>query len=320
MYDAKLSEKSIAVAADLAYATQKMMAEVAQKKIPFTPQINRKMANDFFIAHSGTGEKLERVENLAIPTADGCQISLRKYIPAHSSTNFVLMFVHGGGWIQGNLDSHDYLCGKIANLLRIDVVAVDYRLAPEFIFPTPLDDILDAYKWCVANFSDRNIIISGDSAGGNLCAALCIKIAEEKKLQKPSSQLLFYPALSNDFESESFKVYENNVLTKSGTMFCFSSYAGKSCLDADVMANKFVYPLLQEDMNVFPKTILVPAECDILLDGQTTFYKKLKSAGIDAEIVKTAGTVHGFMTYGRDFEEEIIYVLETARRLVLGER
>lgn len=314
MYKAELSEKSFVIADDLTRAVMEMMNAVVEKKTMFSPQIRREMANAFFIAHSGVAEHPENTENFFVSASDGYEIPLRKYTPRNLQSDSVILFAHGGGWIQGNLDTHDYLCRKMAGALGVVVVAADYRLAPEFIFPTPLEDLSDVYKWCSRVFPGQNIILAGDSAGGNLCAALCIKSAEEQISPKPSAQVLFYPVLSNDFESESFEAYENAVMSKNALIFCLSCYVGRMCTDPDIMSDALVYPLLQNDMNVFPQTVLVPAQCDVLLDGQISFAEKLSAAGVKADVIKTDGTVHGFMTYGKEFDEEINCVLSEIKK------
>jgi acetyl esterase len=314
VYQHKLSEKSVAVIEDLFRSVQKMRQKAAEENLPFSPRMNRCMANDFFIRHAGISERMGNVENFFI-AVDNYEIPARRYVPANINSDSIILFAHGGGWIQGNLDTHDYLCRKIAKILETEVIAADYRLAPEFIFPIPLEDFGCAYQWCVNTFAGKKIILAGDSAGGNLCAALCIKLANEMSRFRPHAQILFYPVLSNDFSSPSYEAYENGSLTKIGTVSSLSWYVGKSCLGEDVMSNALVYPLLQKDMSVFPRTVLVPAPYDILLDGQLSFAEKLRAASAKVDIIQAGGTVHGFMTYGKEFEDEITHVLEEIREL-----
>ncbi|MDR0677771.1 MAG: alpha/beta hydrolase, partial [Holosporaceae bacterium] len=296
---------------------QKMLQKAAEENLSFSPQMNRCMANDFFSRHAGISERMEKVENLFI-AIDNYKILMRRYVPTNLGSDGIILFAHGGGWIQGNLDTHDYLCRKMAKILEIEVIAVDYRLAPEFVFPIPLEDFCSAYQWCVNTFVGKKIILAGDSAGGNLCAALCIRLADEMRHSGPHAQILFYPALSNDFASPSYKAYENGALTKIGTVASLSWYVGKSCLEEDVMSNALVYPLLQKDMSIFPRTILVPAQCDILLDGQMYFAEKLQAANTKVDVIQTNGTIHGFMTYGKEFEDEVTYILEKIKKYALS--
>ncbi|MDR2645986.1 MAG: alpha/beta hydrolase [Holosporaceae bacterium] len=314
MYQHKLSKKSTIVIEDLSNSAQKMLQKAAEKNLSFSPQMNRCMANDFFIRHAGVSEQMEKVENFFVVT-DNYEIPARRYVPTNIVSDGIILFAHGGGWIQGNLDTHDYLCRKIAKILEIEVIAMDYRLAPEFMFPIPLEDFCCAYQWCINTFVGKKIILAGDSAGGNLCAALCVKLANEMSHFRPHVQVLFYPVLSNDFSSPSYDAYDNRALTKIGTMASLSWYVGKSCLEKDVMSNTLVYPLLQKDMSIFPRTVLIPAQCDILLDGQLSFAEKLQAAGTKVDIIQTNGTIHGFMTYGKEFEDEITHVLEEIKKL-----
>ncbi|MDR1551147.1 MAG: alpha/beta hydrolase [Holosporaceae bacterium] len=316
VYQHKWSKKSTAVIEDLSSSTLKMLQKAAEENLSFSPQMSRSMANDFFIRHAGMAEIMEKVENFFI-VIDNYEIPARRYIPTNLRSDSIILFAHGGGWIQGNLDTHDYLCRKIAKILEMEVIAADYRLAPEFIFPIPLEDFCCAYQWCVNTFANKKIILAGDSAGGNLCAALSVKLANEKKRFRPHAQMLFYPVLSNDFSSPSYEAYENRALTKIGTIASLSWYVGKSCLEEDIVSNALVYPLSQRDMNIFPRTVLVPAQCDILLDGQLSFAEKLQAANVKVDIIQTDGTIHGFMTYGKEFEDEITNVLEEIRKLEL---
>ena len=150
-----------------------------------TADDRRSMANKFFIDHSGEPEEVNTVENFSILNED-FQIPIRLY--QINDSKKVCLFIHGGGWIQGNLDTHDYLCRKIAKICEVNVLAVDYRLAPEHEFPSPLNDVNCVYSWCCERYDE--IWLSGDSAGGNLCAAVCIQAA---KTQKLDAMILFYP-------------------------------------------------------------------------------------------------------------------------------
>lgn len=259
----------------------------------------RDIANRFFIAHGG-----EKVEVGSFDDFCGDGIMMRKYTPYEVNEGTILLFIHGGGWMQGNLDTHDCLCRKLADQLKIQVFAVDYRLAPEHPFPAPLDDVLSAYKWCVEQYSDSKIILAGDSAGGNLSAALCIKLDEDKGIKKPIAQILFYPALSNDFQSPSFSKFGNvAALSKDGTIAYTAQYAGKSLENPDNA--KFIYPLLAPDYKVFPETVVVAAGSDVLIDGIGKFVENLKKANISVNYIEVPQAIHGFMTYGKEFKKEI---------------
>ncbi|GHT91638.1 lipase/esterase [Alphaproteobacteria bacterium] len=300
-YTAVPSEKSNIILNDLLAVVSELLKDLTN----LTPQRKREASNNFFLAHAGSKDDVKEIKDSIVKAPDNYQIPIRTYAPLKSSNrNFIVMYVHGGGWTQGNLETHDPLCRKIANILGVMVISVDYRLAPEHPFPTPLNDVSCVYSWIVKNYPNAEIVLSGDSAGGNLSAALCIKISREKQ-KKPYAQILLYAALPSDCESKSFEAYGNMVaLPKDGTKFYYKQYAGD-----EQKTNPLVSPVLQEDVTVFPPTMFIAAECDVLLDGQILLYEKLKTAGIETNMVTPKGTVHGFMSYLKEFDEEAINVL-----------
>jgi acetyl esterase len=226
------------------------------------------------------------------------------------------MYVHGGGWMQGSIETHDSFCRKITNLFGMEIYSTNYRLAPEYPFPTPLNDVFTVFSELAERNPDKKIVISGDSAGGNLCAALCIKISQDKFKVKPWAQILLYPSLSSDFTSNSFMKYGNvAALTKAGVEYFYKQYAGEE------KSNPLVYPLLWHwDAASTPtKTLFLAAECDVLMDDQIKLKEKLVKAGCIAELFVVNGAVHGFSTYGAEFENEINLVLQKAKNWLWSE-
>lgn len=275
----------------------------------FHAVVRRKVANKFFHDNSGSKEEVSNIKSFDIRNIyDDHKIRARMYEPLKKTSKEVVLFIHGGGWVQGDLETHDILCRKITNTLHRAVISVDYRLSPEYKFPIPLNDVLSAYLWCVDN-GYKDIILCGDSVGGNLCAGLCIKLNSIGCQQLPASQILFYPILSNNLESKSFDLFGQGYgLTTEWTKNYIYQYTGAEYNDTNFTNNKFVYPLLAE-AEIFPKTLLVSASCDVLLDDQLAFATKLKSAGIPFHQIILDGSVHGFMTYGKYFDENIDSIL-----------
>ena len=260
-------------------------------KLTVSVDDRRAVANKFFIDHSGKPEKVNAVENFSILNGD-FQIPIRSY--RINDLKKVCLFVHGGGWIQGNLDTHDYLCRKIAKICEVNVLAVDYRLAPEHEFPIPLNDVNCVYNWCCEKYDE--ILLSGDSAGGNLCAAVCIQAA---KTRKPDAMILFYPALGSDFNSESYEKYADiPTLSKLSVTYFLSKYIGNQSAD-----NKLISPIFEDNMAVFPKTFIVSAGCDVLLSEQKAFCEKMQKSNNTCQQLVLDGAIHGFMTYGREFDK-----------------
>ena len=267
-------------------------------------QYRREKANEFFTNHFGEVEEVASVEDITVKSNDntGYDIPVRVYKVADQPSKHLLMYVHGGGWTQGNIDTYGYLCRKLAKSLNMDVASVDYRLAPENQYPMPLDDVLSVYKHYVRESGYKNIVIAGDGAGGNLCAALCIKINEEG-LRQPSAQILMYPPLGNNFESKSYETFGKSMaLSKESTMGFFRNYTGRENSDTEMSSNKFIYPLLEDDMKVFPRTMIISAGYDVLLDDQLQFAEKLRQNDRFVWHIVDEGAVHGFMTYGNPYD------------------
>lgn len=292
-----MSSKSIEIAEDLKSEIKKISFQ-RLKKGKFRLSINdfREYANRFLIKHEGRKEELKSISEYFI-----YGIKVRHYI-ARKSDNIIL-FVHGGAWMQGNLETHDYLCRKFSKIFDMELLAVDYSLAPEKNFPRALDEIFLIYKWCTKRYN--KIILAGDSAGGNLVSALCIKLDDIKISKQPCFQILMYPVLSNNFEGESFKKFHYIVhSSKIMAIEALKQYVGKP--KENFLDNKYIFPELG-NMDVFPKTVLISAECDVLLDSAKKFSKKL---GNKAWQIITPGAVHGFMTFGKEFNPEIEEILK----------
>ena len=270
-------------------------------------KLGRFEANKFFIDHSGEAEGVASIEEFCIyRIEDNFQIPVRHY--KCNDEKRIIVFAHGGGWTRGNLQTHDYLCRKIVNMLKINVLAVDYRLAPEHIFPTSLNDIASVYSWCCEKYD--KIYISGDSAGGNLCAALCIKISEEQ-LRKPEAMILFYPALGNDFNTKSYELFGDIIaLSRASVINFLSQYSGEKYNSENFVNNKFIIPNLEENMNIFPRTFIVSAGCDVLLTEQINFVEKMRKAGQECEHVILDGAIHGFAMYGKEFDNYNTNILQ----------
>ncbi len=261
-------------------------------------QNRREIANKFFLAHSGELEKIESIKDFYINNVeDNFPIPVRLY--KINKDEKIILFIHGGGWVQGNIETHDYLCRKLAKTLNINVLAIDYRLAPENKFPVPFYDVVSVYLWCCRYY--KKIYLSGDSAGGNLCAALSIEIFD-KKLCPSEGMILFYPVLGNNFCTESYILFSHLLsLSQVHMMYFFSQYSGQVCNLITTVNNKYISPLLEKNIEVFPKTVIVSAGCDVLLTEQIEFVKKMKREEKDCEHIILDGAIHGFMTYGKEF-------------------
>jgi len=238
-----------------------------------------------------------KIENTSFAGPSGDQIKVRLYCPVASGSSALpaLVFFHGGGWVIGDLDTHDALCRTLANETGARVIAVDYRLAPEHKFPAAFDDAFAAVKWVEENAStlgiDANhIAVAGDSAGGNLSAAVC-QMAKQKGGPRIVFQLLIYPATQARSRTPSLNAFAEGYFLEKKTMeWFYDQYLPK---DAD-LADWRVSPLAAADVSGLPRAYIVTAGFDPLKDEGKAYADKLNHAGVAAVHVDYPGMVHGF--------------------------
>jgi len=212
----------------------------------------------------------------------------------------VLMFFHGGGWVIGDIDTHDAVCRWLANFGGCAVVSVDYRLAPEHKFPAALEDCLAATAFVVQEAGTLGIdasrlAVGGDSAGGNLAAVSCLH-ARDFGGPKICLQLLFYPATEFTMTHPSHQTRgEGYVLTHS-LMVWFRDHYLRS---PDDMADWRASPLRASDFSNLPPAFVVTAGFDPLSDEGEDYGRRLQAAGGTVTFRRLPGQIHGFMTMGR---------------------
>ena len=219
-------------------------------------------------------------------------ICLRLYRPENARG--AILWIHGGGWIMGNLTSYDPLCRALANRTGATVASVDYRLAPESPFPGPVEDCELALRWLADELGDEPIAIAGDSAGGNL-AAVVARRARDAGGPALCFQLLVYPATDAACATGSFQQYGAGTdfgLGKDEMQTCWSAYApGSAARSPDVS------PLRAADLSGLPPAYVVLAECDPLTDEASDYADRLRAAGVAADVRVWPGTVHGFLRW-----------------------
>jgi acetyl esterase len=273
---------------------------MAQRNVPpfntLTPAQARETMR-IMVALSAGPEAVANVENLTIPGPGG-QIRLRIYTPRGDAPFPILVFFHGGGWVLGDLDTHDNLCRSLANGAGCIVVSVDYRLAPEHKFPAAVEDAYAATQW-VANNAHRingdpaRIAVGGDSAGGNLAAVVAI-IARDQNGLGLIYQLLIYPVTDvSSSNTDSYRKYADGYfLTKGdGEWFC-DQYL--NCEEDRL--NPHASPLLAPDLSGLPPALVITAEFDVLRDEDESYAKRLKKAGVFVKCRRYEGMIHGFMS------------------------
>ncbi len=209
----------------------------------------------------------------------------------------IIIYYHGGGWVCGSINAYESLGRGLSKEASAIAVLVDYRLAPEHPFPTPVDDCWDALLWVDANrgvFNAQNlpIVLSGDSAGGNLAAVITQRSTEREQAPRVALQALIYPAKDTDIDTPSALAEENQLLLNRKDMAWFwNQYVG---LSAD-RRNADMAPVCSNNLAKLPPTLVITAQHDVLHDDGQRYADKLKAAGVDVKYLDAEGETHGFM-------------------------
>lgn len=261
-----------------------------------TYRLRRRLIN---AAHLHRFNPFESRQDLVIHT-DGQSVPVRIYPPETENSKTIIIFYHGGGWTTGNVDSYDGVCANIAKILGYTVVSVDYRLAPEHPFPAALHDCYAvAQKICTGEadgLQPEQVILMGDSAGGNLAAAVCL-MARDIGRFLPSKQILLYPAVYYDHSEQSPfpSVRENGtdyLLTAKNIRDYMQLYISRE----EDRQSPYFAPLLAKNYSNLPDTLIITAELDPLRDEGEEYGKRLRAAGNQVEIHRIGDALHGFFS------------------------
>ena len=266
----------------------------------------------------GKGEPVARVEDLEIPGPAG-PIPVRIYRPRLDQPLPALVYLHGGGWLMGNLETHDHYCRALCAKAGIVVVSVDYRLAPEHKFPAAVEDAYAATDWLAKNASQQGvcvqrIAVGGDSAGGNLAAAAAL-LARERGTPQLAFQLLIYPVLDYAFDTASYRENASGFHLTRQDMICSWQYYLNNELEGD---HPLASPLRAADLSRLPPAMVITAEFDPLRDEGQCYAERLEAAGIPVQYGCYAGMIHGFARRLEQFDaaglalEEIAAALKSA--------
>jgi acetyl esterase len=238
-------------------------------------------------------------------TADGPlgPIPLRVYRPAGMTDSRrlpALVFFHGGGWVIGDLETHDVACRQITAEAGVSVIAVDYRLAPEHKFPAAVDDAWAATRWIAAHAAELGIdadrlAVGGDSAGGNLAAVVSL-LARDAGAPRIRLQILTYPVTDLASESRSYEeLADGYMLTRDGMRWFRAHYLGKE----EDAADWRVSPLRAPSLAGLPPALVITAGYDPLRDEGEAYARRLREAGVTVDAVCFGGMIHGFVPMGR---------------------
>src|SRR5471030_2682899 len=265
-----------------------------------TPQAARELYLSLRPAGQGPIPDGIAIANRKIAGKDGNSVPVRLYRPDKLSPEARLpglLYAHGGGWVFGNLDSHDVLCAQLAIEAGIAVMAVDYRLAPETRFPGAFDDVVSGLQWLAANgpsvgIDPNKLAVGGDSAGGNLAASVAIW-ARDNKGPKLRMQLLAYPVTDGVERTESYKLfYEGYGLGGAAMEWFFDHYLP----DKKARHDWRLSPMRAASLANLPPALVITAGYDPLRDEGRAYAWRLQKEGTVADLVEFGGMMHGFLS------------------------
>ena len=264
--------------------------------------------------------ELARVEELCIPARDGALLSARLYAdrPRESVADFglpLLLYLHGGGFTVGSVQTHDVLCRELARLSGCMVVSLDYRLAPEHRFPTASNDAWDALVWLSEHAGElgadaNRLAVGGDSAGGTLAAVNAI-LARDAGLPL-ALQLLIYPGCTAHQDTDSHRRFGRGLVLEGEAIdWFFGNYVSSPAEREDW---RFA-PLLAPDVDGVAPAWVGLAECDPLVDEGVQYADKLRAAGVPVDLEIYRGVTHEFIKMGRAIPEARRAHADAARAL-----
>jgi len=260
-----------------------------------SPEANRRTVERDSRLAAGCRERVFSTADIRL--RDG--LTVRLYRPSAQNGLPVILYMHGGGWVVGSIASHDNICRKLANRSAAIVISVGYRLAPESKFPAAVEDVYAALRWAHAEAGSfggdpGSLAVAGDSAGGNLAAAICL-VTRDRGGPPIRFQALAYPAVdASNLDRESYRLNSSGYyLTKSIIEQVTPLYINKA---AEVL-DPYVSPLLASDVKGLPPGLVITARFDPLMSEGEAYAARLLASGISCRAHRYNGMIHGFLSF-----------------------
>jgi len=243
---------------------------------------------------------LHAVEDTVVPT-DAGGVPVRIYTPAEAQTYGLIVYLHGGAFFLGSLDTHDHVARSLAKTTGCNVVSVGYRLAPEHAFPAGLDDCYAAVRWVVKSsnslaWDHKTLAVVGDSSGGTF-ATVVAAMAHDDGLDAITHQVLYYPSLDLDFDIDRYPSLRENAVgygVETAGLKPFNEFYLSSGADPD---DPRVSPIRRVDLSGLPPALIITAEHDPMRDEAELYGQRLKEAGVPTTVTRYAGAGHGFVQH-----------------------
>ena len=307
-------------------AMRSLLDRVARAGHPPMHMLTAAMAKQAYEAGAGVldipAHKMARVEDLMISTRDGFDLKARLYAPASEEALPTLLYFHGGGFTVGSVATHEPLCRHLAHLAHCAVVSVDYRLAPEWKFPTAVEDAWDSLQWLrdqatALRLDGTRIAVGGDSAGGTLAAVTAI--AARDAGAPLALQMLFYPGTAGHQSTATHKTFAHGfMLEEAHINYFFGHY-----LRGEADRNDWRFAPLDgvddsgdvRDLEGVAPAWIGLAECDPLTDEGIAYADRLRLAGVAVDLEIYSGVVHGFIQFGRAIPQASTSHMDAARAL-----
>lgn len=255
----------------------------------------------------GAPEPVASVSDLRAAGPAGA-LPMRVYRPQLDAVSPAILFAHGGGWVTGSLDSHDRLCRILANRTGAIVVAVDYRRAPEDVYPAALDDVEAAWLWLRAEARSlgadgTRFAVAGDSSGGNLVAALTLRL-RARGAPQPQLQLLLYPALDATCGRSSYREFATgHNLAAAQMAWYWETYRAGAEPTAPELS-----PLAAENLSGLAPAVVAVAAADVLRDDGKDYALGLEGAGVPTRVIECTGMIHGFLRWTGEVRSALAWI------------
>ncbi|WP_165221275.1 alpha/beta hydrolase [Aquisphaera insulae] len=274
------------------------LAAAALKPIESIPIAEARAQQDLSTRFLGPLPPIGRVEDREIDGPGGA-IRVRILRPKaldEAGASPALVYFHGGGWVLGNLSSHEHICRAIAGQADLVVIAVDYRLAPESRFPAAAEDAHAATAWAIDHAEELGldpdrIAVGGDSAGGNLAAVACL-MAREHGGRAPAMQVLLYPITDSNLSTGSYREFADGYFLTAEEM---AWYWDQYVPDVSERSRPHAAPLRETDLRGLPPALVITAGCDVLRDEGEAYAHRLEAAGVPTTLSRYDGMIHGFI-------------------------